>query len=180
MNRTLIPGRPVMVPAGVLSWLLWVLFGNADDGALGTPDFHPTRPAWLRRILWWLRNPAHNLMFYVLGCAHLEQCREGRYPLSVFAPEGGLNWAVSHVWMDKPLVRGHLFFLLLLGTYLGFLPFGSLWVAVVAGIGLHGLCLLRYIGWMPFVSWQGHRIKAYAGWRERGNFGLKFNLVRAR
>jgi len=44
-------------------------FGNANDPI--TPDthpkFHPTKPLWIRKILWGIRNPLHNFFFFVVG-----------------------------------------------------------------------------------------------------------------
>jgi hypothetical protein len=31
---------------------------------------------------------------------------------------------------------------------------------------------------LPFVSYNGKRIRCYIGWRERNNFGIKFNIKR--
>ena len=50
-------------------------FGNANDaidsletdGRPSHPDFHPTKPLWIRKILWALRNPLHNFFFFVIG-----------------------------------------------------------------------------------------------------------------
>ena len=38
-------------------------------------------------------------------------------------------------------------------------------------------CVARY-GFLevPFISFKNGRLQAYFGWRERGNFGIKFNL----
>jgi hypothetical protein len=67
-------------------------FGNVDD---------PEPPAWFRpgesgRVFrWHLRNPFHNLTFYVLGIADKPHSRSGRYPRRVGNPEGGWNFAVA-------------------------------------------------------------------------------------
>ncbi len=55
---------------------LW-WFGNANDPVDGLnpdgtpthPDFHPHQPLWIRKLLWGLRNPLHNLFFFVIGLA---------------------------------------------------------------------------------------------------------------
>ena len=84
-----------------MKFLLWALFGNDDDGIFGTPDFHPTWPLWLRAVLWWFRNPFHNLTFYVIGISVSSPSgkgvlpdtahRWGDYPQDVFNPNGGWN-----------------------------------------------------------------------------------------
>jgi|688.fasta_scaffold770625_2 hypothetical protein len=33
---------------------------------------------------------------------------------------------------------------------------------------------------LPFISYKSNAVMLYAGWRESGNFGLKFNLLSAR
>jgi hypothetical protein len=53
---------------------LW-WFGNANDPVNGVnpdgtpkhPNFHPTKPTWIRKVLWGIRNPLHNLFFFVIG-----------------------------------------------------------------------------------------------------------------
>jgi hypothetical protein len=88
-------------------WLAWALFGNDDDPLWGDAAFNPTQTDTLSwRVKWWLRNPAHNFTFYVIGVAHLPTLRTGRYPQDVFSPAGGWNWAVTHVskWLRLPFV----------------------------------------------------------------------------
>ena len=48
--------------------LIWALFGNADDGPYGflARAYHPPHD-WATAARWWVRNPAHNLWFYVLA-----------------------------------------------------------------------------------------------------------------
>lgn len=75
----------------------WWWLGNADDP---TPNdwFMPARDMWLRRVCWWLRNPMHNLVWYVIGCADRRFVRLGtRYP-SNFNEGGG--------WVINALVQG--------------------------------------------------------------------------
>lgn len=45
-------------------------FGNYDDPISGPeshPYFHPDKALWHRRLLWAIRNPLHNLFFFVIG-----------------------------------------------------------------------------------------------------------------
>lgn len=48
--------------------LLWVLFGNDEDGIYGTDIWRNGAPKiWLTAIQWWIRNPFHNLFWHVLN-----------------------------------------------------------------------------------------------------------------
>lgn len=68
----------------------WI--ANADD---------PEPPEWYRpgekgrNWKWNLRNPFHNLTFYVIGIADKEFVRVGNYPHAVFNPDGGWTWSWS-------------------------------------------------------------------------------------
>ena len=70
---------PTPAPIFPIPWYkkinpLW-WFGNYNDpvdkiNSDGNPKhekFHPTKPLWIRKILWALRNPLHNLFFFVIG-----------------------------------------------------------------------------------------------------------------
>lgn len=65
------PRLEVQMP-WILRWfnLSWAIFGNDDDGLFGDARWRAGRPEslWLA-IVWWFRNPFHNLFFYVLGVA---------------------------------------------------------------------------------------------------------------
>lgn len=107
----------------------WI--GNADDPE--PPDWYrPDEPG--RRWKWHIRNPFHNLTFYIIGIADKDFTRLGAYPESVFNPGDGWNWTVSHAKL---------------------LP-------------------------LPFVSYKRNSFQFYFGWRERGNFGIKFRGLRFR
>ncbi len=116
-------------PGGTQKWNPVWWFGNADD---------PEPPEWYRPkspfrcTQWQLRNPCHNLTFYVIGVKDSDFVRWGDDPASVFRNDGGWNW-----------------------------------------------CIIQK-GWLrlPFVSYEGKRMKFYALWREHGNFGLKLNFKR--
>lgn len=52
-------------------WLTWALFGNDDGGLFGERDawglfLLPEERTLKVALRWWLRNPLHNLFFYVL------------------------------------------------------------------------------------------------------------------
>lgn len=113
------------------------LFGNADDGLWGDAKWRASRGG--RRTLWeawvwWTRNPAHNLTWYVIGVADRDRIVCGRHGDAFHPPGGG------------PLIC---------------------WTRVTV-MGLP-VCL-------PFVSYLSVHVKAYAGWRPSGAFGLKLNI----
>jgi len=66
-------------------------FKNADE---------PIAPAWYRpgqrgrNFRYHLRNPGHNLGYYVLGIADKPFTRVGRFPGNMASPVGRWNWAV--------------------------------------------------------------------------------------
>lgn len=66
--------------------LYWLL--NDDDKR--APDWYrPDSYGIAREIMWLVRNPFHNLTFYVLGIADKEFIVKGDYPTHVFNPYGG-------------------------------------------------------------------------------------------
>lgn len=174
-------------------YLLWATFGNDDDGIYGDLSFNPTQEkTWQIAVLWWLRNPLHNAVYYVLGTGYMRTVRTGLYPDDVFSPVGGWNYAVTRVhryslWYSGAL--GLLFGVLITSpavaacwAWWNFLvqPFSLWWLLAswppllpVAAWFIYGWAgALRIYGVMPFVSYIG-AIKTYLGWRERGNFGMK-------
>lgn len=66
---------------------LW-WFGNIDEPI---PPYNKWRglPYFIRKILWFLRNPFHNFMFYVVGITDKPFIVRGEYPSDVFNPNGG-------------------------------------------------------------------------------------------
>jgi hypothetical protein len=107
----------------------WI--GNSDE---------PEAPEWYRpndsgrNWKWHVRNPFHNLTFYVIGIADQEFTRWGNHPNAVFNPADGWSWSVSHADL---------------------LP-------------------------LPYLSYKRNSFQFYFGWRERGNFGIKFKGLRLR
>lgn len=69
--------KPIVGPEpGALSFILWALFGNEQDGLTGDPAWNPERAdTWKVRVLWWMRNPFHNLTWHVIGLVHLDTIR---------------------------------------------------------------------------------------------------------
>lgn len=83
--------------------LIWALFGNDEDGVDGPSWFMPGAPLWQRRILWWWRNPLHNLVFHVWGVYGKPRLMKGRFPYDMFNPNGGLNWTTTTTVTRKNL-----------------------------------------------------------------------------
>ena len=73
-------------------------FGNANDPIDGVkadgtpthPTFHPTKSLWIRKLLWGIRNPLHNLFFFVIG---LEDQKE-IVSMSTLWPIAGQKWNI--------------------------------------------------------------------------------------
>jgi len=80
-----------------LNPLFWV--GNLDD---------PIPPEWFTgsKLAWFIRNPFHNLGFYVLGFRSHPSTSYGKYPQSVFTEELGFNWTITIVsgWLPLPFI----------------------------------------------------------------------------
>jgi hypothetical protein len=103
MTKISNPGRTISKPTGVLSFIIWALFGNADDG-IAPADYLPGKPYWWRAVCWWFRNPLHNLFFYVLGVADKPTTAYGRDPTTSFMTRGW-NWAVvNYRWLWLPFL----------------------------------------------------------------------------
>jgi len=69
---------------------IWWL-GNADDPL--APDWYrPGQP--FRNVIWYFRNPFHNLNFFVIGVSDKPFIRSGRFPRNTFNPNDGWNSSV--------------------------------------------------------------------------------------
>jgi len=135
--------------------------GNEDDPE--PPEwFEPTGLDHERRNRWRMRNPGHNLMWYVFGVADQEFRRYGIAPDNVFTPHG--RWNVTII-LRRRFPAGLVF---LLALALSDLP-AAADAAVAAVTVLYGL--------LPFVSYRGRKWKWYVGWRERGALGGKVARV---
>ncbi len=128
-------------------WVTWTLFGNDDDGIFGeepTSGYKTRRNvSGLRAFAWTLRNPLHNLGFYVLGSANREN---SEFALVQLAEDNSklLNYKAK---------------------------------ADTVFAGEKSSFFLGFHGWKPFLSLRlryGRQLDFYFGWRERGNFGMKF------
>jgi len=81
-------------PIYFFSYIIWALFGNVRDGVIGDTAFNPEqKDTWLIRVKWWLRNPAHNLTWYVIGFAN-EYSQRTNYQLQ---DNPGWNFSLSSV-----------------------------------------------------------------------------------
>lgn len=76
---------------------IWWL-GNANDpvdrvnpdGTPAHPTIGPGKPLWIRKLLWFCRNPFHNLFFFVIG---LEDQKEKVNPGTIW-PKEGQKWNI--------------------------------------------------------------------------------------
>ncbi len=137
-------------------WLTWMLFGNDNDGIFGEFSHRPyklnCKNNFKKALSWWIRNPLHNFTFYTIGSAH---CVNSKFTIL------NINRYGICCFHYDPVAKH---------TFGG--PGSSLF------IGLHG--------WKPFFSLRldySKRLTSqyYLGWRNRGNFGFKFQpLVKAK
>ena len=105
----------------LLRWLDigWALFGNDDDGYFGDDKWRGGREKtlWLA-ILWWFRNPFHNLFFYVIGVADRDRVF---YSSREWGSEGWTFHLLNYKWLWLPLVsyKG------VVNFYIGWRPYGA-------------------------------------------------------
>src|SRR5574338_693702 len=78
MKTQYIQGTPIKGPKpGVLNYLKWAFFDNELDGVYGIgTKWNPEGKTdkWTA-IKWWIRNPAHNFTWHVIGFAHKDSVR---------------------------------------------------------------------------------------------------------
>ena len=83
---------------------LWWL-GNCDQPLPDPPTLWKDKPEWLRKLLWFVRNPGHNFTFYVIGVRDKDFKVIGDYPDKVFNPEGGWKLhIVEYNWLKLPFI----------------------------------------------------------------------------
>lgn len=86
--------------------ILKSFFSNRDDGIDGDLKWTPHKPKWFeypiyivlrpkgwRRLCWWIRNPAHDFTWYVIG--HVDCQREGRVHKISESPQG-IDWGANN------------------------------------------------------------------------------------
>ena len=84
----------------------WLLISNIGDGyyGLSEPKHNPEKKEtpWLA-ITWWIRNPFHNLFWYVIGVAHLDRFIECKHNGAFYRPGGGwlVSWTQPVGWKIK-------------------------------------------------------------------------------
>lgn len=127
-------------------WIAWNLFGNDDDGIFGEEtEIYGDEPiSFFRFLKWTLRNPLHNFTFYTIGSA-------GR--------------------------KEHHTFILLRIDAQGLRYLEKAKRGMVFGKGRNAFYLALH-DHKPFfslkLSYLSRQLRFYIGWRERGNFGIKF------
>lgn len=100
----------------------WAIFGNEDDGYYGDDNWRKGRDKTLKlAILWWLRNPAHNLCFYTIGIAD--------HPRTIYSTA---EWGTPNKWTfhitPTPTIKFPLPLISYKGKYsfyAGWRPYGS-------------------------------------------------------
>jgi len=126
-------------------WGAWALFGNDDDGLWGEVSFPDQEGETVSQAAaWWIRNPFHNLFFYVVGSAH---CSNSEVTLLALSSSKSAFCSYQPVATTNFFDEGSCFYL-----------------------GLHGwkpFCSFR------LQYSDSRRCDCYLGWRERGNFGGK-------
>lgn len=76
----------------------WALFGNEDDGYFGSDSWRSGRAKTLGLAFkWWLRNPLHNLTWYVIGVADRDRMISGPFGDQHANPNGGWLWSITSV-----------------------------------------------------------------------------------
>jgi hypothetical protein len=135
-------------------WLSWALLGNDDDGLFGEAPSAQYKleccPNTNLALNWALRNPLHNFTFYVIGSANCHN--DALTILKLSCPSTEIlcyRHTAKTVFADKD---------------------SSFYLA------LHKL--------KPFISIRlkhsnSRRTDFYFGWRERGNFGIKFQPLKS-
>lgn len=127
----------------------WMVFGNDDDGIFGEAQPKPYRPnekpSLQKSLRWWCRNPLHNFCFYTIGSAHRRNSEIDILQI-VDNKISGLHYRAD-------------------GSKLFIGKNSSLYIALHGGKPFLSL-RLRYH--------RHYRADFYIGWRERGNFGIKF------
>jgi len=127
-------------------WITWNLFGNDDDGIFAEEtNIYRNEPIGFPRFLkWTLRNPLHNFTFYTIGSAGEKE--HHTYTLLRIDADG-----------------------------LTYFKKGDRGIVFAKG---RNAFYLSFNDHKPFVSLKlsyfSRQLRFYFGWRERGNFGIKF------
>ncbi len=131
-------------------WFTWALFGNDDDGIYGeraSPRFCRNEKNGPKKAFkWFFRNPLHNFCFYVIGSAHRRNSEFTVLRIAYNEPTESLRYRPESIH--------------------GF-------------IGRRSTFFLAFHGGKPFLALRLVytplcKGEFYIGWRDRGNFGIKF------
>lgn len=88
-------GNGVVPPSNPFKYVIWAIFGNADDGPIGDGWNLTREDTWWIRVKWWFRNPFHNFTFYTLGNCHKDITVYGWPSVNVFNPNYGWCFTIS-------------------------------------------------------------------------------------
>lgn len=129
-------------------WILWALFGNDLSGIFGESPkgYYATNDkiGTKRALKFFTRNPLHNFTFYIIGTAHHPPKKE----LALLSYDSEKVHILKTSSPSRTVFAG---------------PKTSFF------IGFHGF--------LPYISLRlCHKGQTdfYFGWREKGNFGIKF------
>lgn len=120
LKEQFFPRRKLTTP-WAMRWLriVWALFGNEDDGIYGDEKWRAGRAkTWNLAVIWWFRNPFHNLFFYVIGVADRHRTF---YSTREWGSPGWTFHALRCGWLWLPFIsyRGRVKF------YAGWRPYGA-------------------------------------------------------
>lgn len=133
-------------------WLTWSILGNEDDGIFGEGPHANYKPcekiSTYKALRWFIRNPFHNLFFYVVG-------RNTKTPVRRFS-------------LFEVTDQGF-------GLFCGFSRRSYTFIGHRFGLQC---CLHQGLPLISFRSLWNIRRKTefYIGWRDRVNFGIKLRL----
>lgn len=135
-------------------WTTWMVFGNDDDGIFGegTKACYRLndRNDGYKALSWWCRNPLHNFCFYVIGTAYRKE--NSSFSIIELSDEGLIGFKYSPNGKKQFIGKKFGFYV----VFHGGKPFISL----------------------RFLYHKKRHCEIYAGWRSRGNFGLKCLLFK--
>lgn len=157
-----------------LNPIWWLKAGDtwtAPAANNGAPYLPGETRQWLRDFYWWWRNPASNLVGYVLGVEDNNYRVVGTAPVLVttWRDLGLTGWKWSMIWPQHSI--GTLF----TAAAAGGVAMGSdggalMWAALALFVG----AFWKHFGPLPFISYANNWIEFYLGWRPAsGGFGLK-------
>lgn len=121
-------------------WYWWLMTGDgwtAPETNNGQPYLPNIKTQWVRNLNWWFRNPAGNLVGWVLGLSAHDRWVKGTLqvmattPADETPPRKGWKWSITYLKE---------------GAFFGF-PF----------VGYYGVCEF-YFGWRPYDGALGFKL----------------------